>query len=76
MSVLWQIGAFREHWNEEAMPVVRGIGFQNCDCGRRATRTEKGSEDYSLRSLRQASVEEGLRNYSPKSVSHAIVEGV
>ena len=76
MSLLRQIGALGKSRNEETMPVVWRIGFQDCDCGGRATRTEESSEDHSLRSLRQAGVEKGQRNYSPKSVSHAIVEGV
>jgi hypothetical protein len=56
MSVLRKISAFGKPWHEEALPVVRRIGIQDCDRGRRAARAKENSEDHRLWRLREAGV--------------------
>ena len=76
MSVLRKISAHRKPGHEEAMPVVRGVGVQDGDRGRRAAGAEENPEDHGVRSLRQAGVAAiRERNYSSKAVSRVIVKG-
>ena len=56
MPVLRKASADREARDEEAVPAVWRIGIQDGDGGRCAARAEKDSEDYRLRSLREAGV--------------------